>query len=312
MTNSKNIISHGDIDQDFSQAVDMLKRNILDNNDTTFASVDEQLQILEDLTKFEAGRFLIKNNGGFNGFWTHYMLQFPENSQITNKSSDGSELTELESFIFSKGVITLATQQRYRIFLEENNKCVRENAELACIPGGLLGELLYLDFSKIKNIALYGIDLDEESLKYSIRLAEKMNLAQFTHTMHCDAWELPCKDKFDLVSSNGLNIYESDKARVSALYQAFYNSLKPNGKLVTSYIAYPPGSGELCEWDMSKIDCEALKRGMAIFTSVLGSIWQNFSTRSEMETMLNDIGYKDIKFIYDKAKIFPTVVAYKR
>ncbi|MCP3966911.1 MAG: class I SAM-dependent methyltransferase [Lentisphaerae bacterium] len=312
MVNTKKIISHGDEGQDISKSVEFLKTNIIKNNDTTFATIEEQLDILENLCKFEFGRFLIKNKGGFNGYWTHYTLRFPENGRLTNKSSDGTELTELESFMLNKATVPLATQQRYKIFLEQNGECVKENAELASIPGGLLGELLYLDYSNINNIEIYGIDLDENSLASASQLAEDLNLSKYTQTILCNAWELPYKNKFDLVSSNGLNIYESDKAGVAKLYKCFYDSLKESGKLVTSYLSYPPSFGEVCEWDIDQIDSESLRRNAAIFSSVLGAIWRNFSSKEEMVTMLELVGYKDIEVIYDNARVFPTVVAYKR
>ncbi|MCP3965709.1 MAG: class I SAM-dependent methyltransferase [Lentisphaerae bacterium] len=311
MTDNTNIISHGDAIKDISESVELLKDNIIKNNNTAFASIEEQLEILEGLTKFEFGRFLIKNRGGFNGYWTHYALTFPENGRLTNKSSDGTDITELESFILNKATVTLATQQRFKIFLEHNSECVKENAELASIPGGLLGELLFLDYTGIENINLYGIDLDEESLAHSSKLAEKMNLAKFTQTVLGDAWKLPYQDKFDLVSSNGLNIYESDKNRVAELYKSFYRSLNEDGKLVTSYLAYPPGYGDDCEWDLNEVDMEVMKRNIAIFSPVLGSIWRNYTTKSEMISMLTAVGFKDIEVLYDKAKAFPTVVAYK-
>jgi chemotaxis methyl-accepting protein methylase len=39
-------------------------------------------------------------------------------------------------------------------------------------------------------------------------------------------------EEFDLISSNGLNIYVKDKEQVIALYQKFFDALKPGGTLV--------------------------------------------------------------------------------
>jgi len=94
------------------------------------------------------------------------------------------------------------------------------------------------------------------------------------------------KNKFDLLSSNGLNIYEPDKNKVLKLYKSFFNALKKNGKLVTSYIGYPPTSGEESEWDFENINQEDMRRSLAIFASVLGAIWQNFTTKKQMIAML--------------------------
>ena len=33
------------------------------------------LHVLDELTQFEFGRFLIKNSGALSGYWTHYLIQ---------------------------------------------------------------------------------------------------------------------------------------------------------------------------------------------------------------------------------------------
>ena len=306
------IISHSEKDQNFLDAAKALKNKIIKNNDLAYASVEEQLDILDQLGKFDFGRFLIKNKGGWNGYWTHYALTFPETGRLTNKSNNGRDLTELESFMLNKAPIALATQQRFKIFLKENNLCVKEGATLASIPCGLLGELLLLDYKDIKNINILGIDLDKNSLIEAEKLAGSLELKKHTRTILSDAWNLPFSDEFDLLSSNGLNIYESDKNKILKLYANFYNALKENGKLVTSYIGYPPASDEESEWDFDNINQEDLRRSLTIFASVLGAIWRNFTTKDQMIAMLESIGFKDIEIKYDNARIFPTVVAYKR
>ncbi len=306
------IISHSEKDQNFLDAAKALKNKIIKNNDITYASVEEQLDILDHLGKFDFGRFLIKNKGGWNGYWTHYALTFPETGRLTNKSSSGRDLCELESFILNRAPIALATQQRFKIFLKENNQCVKEGATLSSIPCGLLGELLLLDYKDIKNINIFGIDLDNNSLIKAEKLADTLELKKYTRTILSDAWNLPFTDEFDLLSSNGLNIYEPDKNKVLKLYTNFYNALKENGKLATSYVGYPPSAGEESEWDFDNINQEDMRRSLTIFASVLGAIWMNFTSKDQMIAMLESIGFIDIEIKYDSARIFPTVVAYKR
>ncbi|MCP4176999.1 MAG: methyltransferase domain-containing protein [bacterium] len=312
MNNNSRIISHHEKDKNLENTKNILKKKILKNNDTRFASVEEQLDLLEKLEQFEFGKFLIKSNGGWNGYWTHYALTFPEKGRLINKSNDGTDLTELESFILNKATIILATQQRFKIFLKENNTCVKEGACLASAPCGLLGELLFLDYKSVRNISLFGIDLDENSLIEADKLSVELGFKKYTKTILSDAWELSYNNKFDLLSSNGLNIYEPDKNKVLKLYISFFDCLKKNGKLVTSYLGYPPNSEEVCEWDLEKVNLENMRKCSAIFGSILGGVWFNFTTRNQMINMLTSIGYKDIEIKYDNAHIFPTVVAYKR
>lgn len=46
--------------------------------------------------------------------------------------------------------------------------------------------------------------------------------------------ELKEKNAFDVITSNGLNMYESDPDRLVALYRRFFEALKP-GNLVAQF-----------------------------------------------------------------------------
>jgi len=127
-----------------------------------------------------------------------------------------------------------------------------------------------------------------------------------------DAWKMTFKNEFDLISSNGLNIYEPDDERVTQLYQAFYNALKPGGKLVTSFLTPPPTLSNSCEWDMAAINQADLLKQKIIFVDILEAKWQCFRTSTQTQLRLESVGFEQIEFIYDKARLFPTVIAYKK
>jgi len=260
-------------------------------------TVQEQLDILNQLAGFDFGRFLLQHQG-VNGYWTHYMLTHPWRE-------DSAELSQLEEFLLERAPLMMATQERFMIFLQENQKLVKNNASLACIPSGLLGELLYLDFSGIKKIQLTGVDYDSAALYEAKTLAKKLRLSRFLTLQQADAWDLSFNDEFDLISSNGLNIYESDAEKIIALYQQFYCSLKVGGKLVTSFVT--PN----LEWNMSKIDQADLLLQKIIFIDVLEAKFQCFCSSEQTKQQLELVGFKDINFIYDQARMFPTVIATK-
>ncbi len=69
-----------------------------------------------------------------------------------------------------------------------------------------MGELLDLDYSKIENFTLYGIDLDPETVSQAQAYAEEKNFLPHCQFMQKDAWNLEMKQQFDLLASNGLSI----------------------------------------------------------------------------------------------------------
>ena len=259
--------------------------------------------MLEQLSQFGFGRFLLQNRG-INGYWTHYLLTHPW-------QNDYVYANEMEKFLLSESPSILATQERFKIFLRENQKAVTNDAQLACIPSGMMGELFYLDFMNIEDIALIGIDYDSNTLEDAKRLAKNKNLLPWSNFRHMDAWSMDIEDRYHLISSNGLNIYEPDNNKVVALYKKLYTALKKGGKLVTSFLTPPPGISDSCEWNMNEVSLENLQRQKVIFSDILYVKWQCFRTTIQTKEQLLSVGFSDIRFYPDKANIFPTVVAIK-
>lgn len=309
MIKQERLLSHAVLPEGLDIVVQKIAKKLQDTNEAQ-NTIQSKLELLKQLTEFEFGRYLLMNQG-INGYWTHYMLTYPWFGRKTGKSSSGAPLTKLEHFILEKSPSLLATQQRFEIFLKENQKQVKNHSVLACIPSGLMGELLYLNFEDIHTIDLVGIDYDAATLQEAAMLAEKQQLSQFVRFAQEDAWQLSFEDEFDLISSNGLNIYEPDDSKVQELYGQFYKSLKRGGKLVTSFLTYPPHLTNQCEWDLSKISQEDLLLQKTIFADIIDAKWQCFRSSAQTKTQLEAVGFKNIQFIYDTAKIFPTVVAYK-
>ncbi|MDP9196255.1 MAG: class I SAM-dependent methyltransferase [Pseudomonadota bacterium] len=109
--------------------------------------------------------------------------------------------------------------------------------------------------------------------------------------------------QYDAISSNGLNIYEPDDARVVQLYARFFRVLKPGGTLVTSFLVPPP-------WPLA--NGEHLKKQKAVFADILQVQWQHFRTEDQTRKQLKNAGFRDCVFLYDSRHMFPTVVAHRQ
>lgn len=302
--------SHATSPQSVQEVVAKTSARIKKDGDKEHVSVARQLELLQELTEFSFGQFLLVNQG-IDGYWTHYILTHPWYGRKTGKNDRDQPPSEMESFLLDRAPTILATQQRFEIFLAEIQPSVVNAAVLASIPCGMMGELLYLDYKKIDDIKLVGIDYDANALQYATVLAEKKNLAHFTELVEQDAWALGFSGEFDLISSNGLNIYETDDAVVTALYKNFYNALKPQGKLVTSFLTHPPGASEHCEWDMDNIDQDDLLLQRIIFADIINAKWQCFRSTQQTQAQLSAAGFTRVRFVYDQAHMFPTVIAEK-
>lgn len=307
---SDRLLSHEINQADLSAAIDSLKQKIEAEGNKASVTVAEKIDLIDQLSLFAFGRFLLMN-GGINGYWTHYMLTHPWFGRKHEKHCDHQPLGGLERFILDKSPTMLATQQRFEIFLEENQKMVRNDAVLACVPCGMMGELLYLNYEGVSRIELVGIDFDPNALNDAMMLAEKQRLSHFVRMDCADAWGLGVNQVYDLISSNGLNIYEPDDDKVTALYQAFYKALKPNGKLVTSFLTPPPLVNDSGEWLMDQINLQDLAFQKVLFTDVLHVKWQCFRSSKKTQSQLQSVGFRDISFRYDQAHMFPTVIAMK-
>ena len=303
------LISHGAQDE-FEEAIKKISARIQHEGDKPYVSVQKQLDLLNQLSQFDFGRFLIENLG-INGYWSHYMITHPRHGKKTGKNNRGESFTSLETFLLEKLPLMLATQQRFEIFLKENQTAVKNGAKLACIPSGLLAELLYLDFTNIDHIELIGIDYDSENFIDAELFDKKLDLEKHVIFVQKDAWQLNYENEFDLISSNGLTIYEPDEEKISEIFFQFYRALKKEGKLVTSFVTHPPTVADQCEWDMTKINSDDLLLQKILFVDMMHGKWQCYRSSEKTKIQLEKIGFKNIKFFYDNANMFPTVVGYK-
>ena len=100
-----NNITHQDSSSQESFDLAPYQEKIKTRGDATF-SVDENLKMLEEVSEFELGRFLLKNKG-LNGYWTAYIILHALHKK---------DLSPLEEWIIHKAPAVKATRERFHIF----------------------------------------------------------------------------------------------------------------------------------------------------------------------------------------------------
>jgi SAM-dependent methyltransferase len=306
----ENLLSHNSENEDINQTVARLKSKIGQSLSKTSVTIEEQVDLIDQLAEFPLGIFLLQNRGT-DGFWTDYMIQHQYEGRLSGRDPEGRKLTDFEKFLLDKFPLVVATQQRAVHFRTIIQQYLEEGSVLASLPCGLMRDLISLDFSGIRNFKLVGIDLDQRSLALAEKLAADSGLDQRVTFCQADAWEQPFPEQFNLLTSNGLNVYEPDDKRVSKLYQNFYQSLVPGGTLVTSSITPPPDVDPSSDWDISHIDPEALRLQKVLFSDVLQFNFAGLRSASKTEKQLEAVGFDKILTIWDECRIFPTIVACK-
>jgi len=299
------LISHGG---NARSAYEDRLRSVVDRlrgaGDVPGATVDEQIALANELSDFALGRFLLEHRG-LNAYWTHRLVTYR-----TGEATPGA-MTALESRIFEALPAVLATRERFGIFCRTLQALLVRGMTLASVPCGVMGELLLLDYAGLEDVELVGVDLDQAALDHAAALAAERGLAARVSLHRKDAWSLGVHGGFDVLTSNGLNIYEPDDGRVVALYRSFFEALKPGGKLVTSFLTPPPMLSPESPWDMTQIDRELLALQHLLFVRIIEAQWSAFRTHAQTESQLREAGFVDIEFIDDRARMFPTVVARK-
>jgi SAM-dependent methyltransferase len=262
--------------------------------------IDEKLKILSQLTEFDLGNFLLQNRG-INGYWTSYWLIHGPKIDLTHP---------LENWLINRSPSFRASQERLKIFWKVISESLRPNMRLASIPCGLMDDLLRVDYSEHEGIELAGFDLDNNSLELAAKNVKELNSHAEVSFSNKGAWHLDVKDQFDLLTSNGLNFYEPDDQKVVELYKQFYQALRKDGILLTSFLTPPPGSKDPSPW--KDYDQGDARKQRALFVDILKAKWSATRTEEKTRQQLEDAGFKEIQFLYDKSHIFPTVIARKR
>jgi len=305
----KTNLTHALEQSSFDETIQTLKDKIISRGDLPHVSVARQLDIIDQFCAFPLGRFILERRGA-NGFWTDYMISHPHKGRVTGLNIEGKPFTPLEEFFLNKIPIIVAHQERFGIFQKLAQSFLTDGAVLASIPCGIMRDLLTLDFSNVTNFELVGIDIDHESLLLAKQYADEKGITNI-RLIEQDAWQMPFINEFDVITSSGLNVYESDPQRLLELYRRFFQALKPGGKLIISVLTYPPDGDKKSDWDLTGIEPETLLLDRIIHKDILDIKWRNFRSAQELDKEFILAGFIDIKVHFDKHRIFPTIVATK-
>ena len=273
-------------------------RNRIACNTNLTLSLNDTLRLLDEIVEFELGRFLLMNKG-LNGYWTSYIILLAVQHELTHP---------LEHWLIHNCPGILATQERFKIFNQQLTNCLRNDISIASIPCGLMDDLLLLN-DDFTNISRVGIDLDENSLNLAAASAYNKKKEKSSSFLHMNAWHLHAHESYDVITSNGLNIYESNQDKVTELYRIFFNALKTNAVLITSFLTPPPSLSNESTW--KNINPDNLLKQKAIFNDILQVGWQSYQTEGDVRNKLSKVGFTSIDIIYDSQGMFPTVVARK-
>lgn len=263
----------------------------------------ELLRLRSALGQFELGRFLL-DNLGLNGHWTSYVLLHPERGRLTNLSSDGTPLSELEAWLLNRCPIILATQERFEIARTLTQQQLQAGMALASLPCGLMDDLLSLDYSDLEEVELTGIDLDPEALREAEDRCRALRPPVAAAFERRDAWQLDASDRWDLLTSNGLNIYVQDDDRCVELYRHVCQGLRANGIFLISFITPPQ------QWQPNQASDLEFQR--LLFQRVIQARWNCLRDESQSRQQLQAAGFEVVEVHYDSQRMFPTAVARKR
>ncbi len=295
-------VSETEQKQRFSACLEQLKDRIRMRGDLAYVSVQKQLEIVEQLASFELGVSLLQERL-LTGQNTDYIIN-SKNQQLTG-------LCWVEDFLLKKAPLAKATQQRFIHFQKAMQPLVREGICMASVPCGVMRDLLTLDFSSVREYSLIGIDIDPHALELARDLSIAQGIASQVQLFNKDVWDFDFDGKFDVITSNGLTIYEPLDEKVVELLNLFYRGLKPGGTLVISSITFPPGFPVTSEWILDLFSKEDLLMQKIILADILEAKWQAYRSTAQMQSLLEQADFKSCQWIYDDAHLFPTFVAKK-
>ncbi|WP_017578125.1 SAM-dependent methyltransferase [Nocardiopsis kunsanensis] len=274
-------------------------------SDRLLLGLDEELEILAELQKFPLGRFLLRNQG-LNGYWTSYIFRFEPGRPTSSP---------MEEWLLTRSLLSGA-RERFQRSREEIARSITDGAVLASVPCGVMDDLLRQDYGSAPGVRLVGVDLDTESLALAEEEARARGLGDRSEFIRADAWDLGINAEFDLLVSNGLNMYEPDGDRLIELYRNFARALRPGGRLLVSFLTPPPpppweAPQRAAEWERYGIAEEDLRRELALFGDIIQAKYLNFVSESDTRAQLERAGLTVESMNYSDGGVLPIVSAVK-
>ncbi|MCB9093128.1 MAG: class I SAM-dependent methyltransferase [Halobacteriovoraceae bacterium] len=265
-------------------------QSIYEKYETNYGRSEEKLNWLKQLTEFPMGRDLLLS-GGINSFWIDYLVKRKKVLAIRQSYKNYTQsVLERQSYVID------SWRRNYQKFINLQQSQLKDNAVFASIPCGLMRDFFNLDFSKSYGVKLVGIDIDKKLLKKVNKLSKYYGVQNNTTTYCCDALNLPFLEKFDLISSCGLNIYLSNLKQLTQLYKNFFCSLKQNGVLLIHFLTIPPFLCAESEWKINTMNPKVKLFDNFLLENVLKF---SYTSTSSMIKLLRDTGFNDIQIDLD-------------
>ncbi|MGY6216468.1 class I SAM-dependent methyltransferase [Methylolobus aquaticus] len=166
-----------------------------------------------------------------------------------------------------------------------------------------MDDLLTLDYSGAEDVVLTAVDLDPDSLSGAEANYRQRNPPVTIECEARDAWNLESADRWDLITSNGLNIYVEDDERCTDFYRSVSRALRPEGVFIVSFITPPD------EWQPTSASDLDYQR--FLFQEVLPVKWTCVRDEVKTRQQLTQAGFEVISVTHDEQRMFPAVVAKK-
>ena len=282
-------------------AVERIAERLADDGDTVLPLAEERA-LLAALTEFGLGRFLLLN-GGLSGYWTSYVF-----------THDGATAaTELERWLLQHSTLA-GIRQRYERLSDLVAARLGPGRRVASVPCGVMDDVLRQPAALLEGVSVIGADIDHESLRLAAELAEQRGVSDRVELRRADAWDLDLGEPVDLLLSNGLNIYESDRERLVALYRQFHDNLAPGGEVLVSYIPPlpPPPAGSPVAariWASLGMSVDDVRRDRAIFGDLLSAKYLNVTSTDELTAQLREAGLSLREVHFSEYGVLPIAVA---
>lgn len=302
-----------DLGFSLSEAMSFYERELAHRFPLSFANTPEfLLQLAEQLPLSEVGTFLLCAHG-CDWRTTDYFFDEEYKARLKREQEHG-RLPLFDYLLFFVCPGWLATQERFRIFQSQTQPHVVDGASLASVPCGRMRDLLTLDFTHLRQaVRLVGIDKDQAALDGAGDLAQKILTAdgrvkaewRIGDALRPGMTKPAAVEEFDLVTSNGLNIYFTDEQCVK-FYANVFAALKPGGVFVTSHLL-PPAH---YQWD--RVNKNHLQLQAVVWKTLINPLWESFlkPPQAVLEQVKRS-GFVEIRMLPDAQGIFPTFVGHK-
>ncbi len=293
---------HSDV-FDFKKKINAIQDRLLANGDTAVGPLVEKLEFLKQISQFDYGRFLIMN-GGVNGRWSHYL--FYEYPFLKNL---GTQFHPLE-FKMLNSALMKSNRERIPLIQSILKTELFDGMSMLSVPCGVMAELLSIDYSRIKNFTLTGVDLDPESLVLAQSFSKQCGLEFHCNFYERDAWNLDFENEFDYVLSIGLNMYSPNLETAMNLYRSLYKTVKKGGKLLISFVT-PDISTPNSERDPKQVFTDEIKRALLMEEILQIKFNQHLATSDQITQYLKECGFLNVICHYSTYRAFNIAVATK-